>query len=333
MMRRRATLAVSAALSLLLLSGCSLGSSEGGADDSGAMPQPDVGVEEPSGGEGVAPRDEDQFGEDQVVDAPGDRSVITTGWLAVTVDDPIGTATETADIVDRAGGRVESRTETPGTGTQQARATLVVRIPADDFDRVLADLRELGDVTSVQLDASDVTEQRQDLDARIEALQASVDRLLALLAEAAHTADLITIESELTTRQAELDSLTTQRDRLVEQVDFSTLTVELLSEGIAPEAGPDDFSSGVAAGWEGLVRFASGLLVVAGVLLPWLAAALVLGAVVTAIVLVAARARHRGRERVAQPLGAGPADPGGPVEAPVPSPVAEQPSPAPDHRA
>ena len=96
------------------------------------------------------------------------------------------------------------------------------------------------------------------IDARIEALQASVDRMLALLAEADDTADLITIESELTARQAELDGLTAQRDWLADQVDYSTLTVELLSEGIAPDAGPDDFWSGLAAGWEALVGFLAG---------------------------------------------------------------------------
>ncbi|MGR0220906.1 DUF4349 domain-containing protein [Agromyces sp. ZXT2-6] len=291
MTRRRAILAVSAALSVLLLSGCSFGSS---GTDSGEVAQPDIGVEAPADDGGVAPRDEEQFGEDRLIEAPDERSVVTTGWLAVTVDDPVESAEEVAGIVDRADGRIESRSETPGTDTQQARATLVVRIPAQDFDDVLTDLRELGEVDSVQLDASDVTQQRQDLDARIDALQASVDRLLALLAEADDTADLIAIESELTTRQAELDSLTAQRDWLVDQVDYSTLTVELLSEGIAPDAGPDDFWSGVAAGWDALVGFASALLVIAGVLLPWLAAALVLGGIVTGIVLLAVQARRRG---------------------------------------
>lgn len=302
MTRRRVALAVSAALSVLLLSGCSFGSSGSDADgESGGVSQPDIGVEAPADGEGVAPRDEDQFGEDRLVDAPDDRSVITTGWLTVTVDDPVESAEDVAAIVGRVDGRIESRSETPGTDTQQARATLVVRIPAEDFDDVLSELRGLGEVDSVQLEASDVTQQRQDLDARIEALQTSVDRLLALLADADDTADLIVIESELTTRQAELDSLTAQRDALVDQVDSSTLTVELLSEGIAAQAGPDDFWSGVAAGWDALVRFASGLLVVAGVLLPWLGAALVLGGIVTAIVVLALRARRHGHERTAGP--------------------------------
>lgn len=287
MTRRRAPLAAaSAALLALLLAGCTAG--QGSTSDSGGVaPQPDTGVEEPAeggdaGGEVLAPQ---QPVED-------DRSVITTGWLTMTVDDPVDTAAEVASIVDRADGRIDSRSETPGTDTQPARATLVVRIPADDFEAVLADLRELGEVDSVQLDASDVTQQREDLDARIGALQASVDRLLALLAEATTTADLIAIESELSSRQAELDSLVAQRDSLADQVDFSTLTVELLSEGIAPDAGPDDFWSGLVTGWEALVSFLAGLLVVAGVLLPWIGLLLVIAAIITAIVILATRSRR-----------------------------------------
>lgn len=287
MTRRRVPLAAaSAALLALLLAGCTAGQGSTG-DSGGVAPQPDTGVEAPAdggdaGGEELAPQ---QPIED-------DRSVIATGWLAMTVDDPVGTAAEVASIVDRSGGRIDSRSETPGTDTQQARATLVVRIPADDFDAVLADLRELGQVNSVQLDASDVTQQREDLDARIGALQASVDRLLALLAEATTTADLIAIESELSSRQAELDSLVAQRDSLADQVDFSTLTVELLSEGIAPDAGPDDFWSGLVTGWEALVSFLAGLLVVAGVVLPWIGLLLVIAAIITAIVILATRSRR-----------------------------------------
>lgn len=284
MTRRRAHLAAAAAaLAALLLAGCT---AQGGSDtggDPGFAPEPDVGVEAPAdGGEGFAPQ--------QPIDE--DRDVITTGRLVMTVDDPTGAAQQAAELVDDAGGRIDSRSETPGTDTQRARATLVVRIPADEFDRVLADLRELGEVDSVQLDASDVTQQRQDLDARIEALEASVDRLLALLADADTTADLIAIESELSSRQAELDSLVAQRDYLADQVDFSTLTVELLSEGIAPEAGPDDFWDGLVVGWEALVAFASGLLVVAGVLLPWIVVLLVIAAIVVAIVVLATRRKR-----------------------------------------
>ena len=142
------------------------------------------------------------------------------------------------------------------------------------------------------MNASDVTQQQQDLDGRIEALTASVDRLQQLLAEATTIADLIAIESELTTRQAELDSLTQQRDWLVDQVDFSTITVDLVTEDVAPDPQPDDFWSGLVAGWNALVAFASWLGVAVGVMLPWLLVALVTTAVIVAIVLLATRRRR-----------------------------------------
>ncbi|MGR0319030.1 DUF4349 domain-containing protein [Agromyces sp. ZXT2-3] len=289
MTSRRLRLAGLAALSAILLTGCSMGST--GSDSE--MGEPDVGVEAPADG-GVAPRDEEPFTEDeQAGSIDEDRSVVTTGWMAVTVDDPIDAAAEVAALVTGADGRIDSRTETPGTDTQQARATLVVRIPAARFEDVLADLRELGDVDSVQLDATDVTEQTQDLDSRIGSLQTSIDRLRALLAEADDVGDLIAIESELTARQSELDSLATRRDQLADQVAYSTLTVELLSEGLAPEAGPDDFWSGLAAGWNALTTFVSGVLVVIGVMLPWLVLLAVLGAIVVGVILLANRGGRR----------------------------------------
>jgi len=222
-----------------------------------------------------------------------DRSVITTGWMSVTVDDPIASAEDASVIAEQAGGRIDNRSETPATDTQPASASLTMRVPADEFKGVVNELRELGSVNSVSMNASDVTQQRQDLDARIEALTASVDRLQQLLGTATSIADLIAIESELTTRQAELDSLTQQRDSIVDQVDYSTLTLDLVTEEVAPDPAPDDFWSGLVAGWTALVGFASALGVAIGVLLPWLLTGLVIAAIVVAIVIASTRRRPR----------------------------------------
>lgn len=254
-------------------------------------------------------------GGDGATDADADRSVITTGWISITVDDPIAAAQSAADIADASGGRVDSRNETPGTDTQTPSARLTLRIPADELDGAVAELRELGTVNSVSMDATDVTSQRQDLDARIDALSASVDRLQELLGTATSIADLISIESELTTRQAELDSLTQQRDALVDQVDYSTLSVELVTEAQAPAAVPGDFWSGLAAGWGALVVFGAWLSVAIGVLLPWLLAAAVIAAIIVGIVLLSTR-RRRARRADAAASVAPPAAP--PVEAAPP---------------
>ena len=234
-----------------------------------------------------------------------DRSVITTGWVSITVDDPIVSAEQAADLAEQAGGRVDSRTESPGTDAQPPSASLTLRIPSDELDAFVDELRELGAVNSVSMNASDVTQQRNDLDGRIEALTASTDRLQQLLGEATTIADLIAIESELTTRQAELDSLTQQRDQLVDQVDFSTITVDLVTEAVAPDPKPDDFWSGLAAGWKALVDFATWLGIAVGVMLPWLLVVLVTGAVIIVIVLLATRGRRHPQARDGAAAGPG----------------------------
>ncbi|QEO15360.1 DUF4349 domain-containing protein [Agromyces intestinalis] len=294
--RRLAPAAGVAALSALLLVGCSAGGSMTSSPDSEAgipmQPMPE-GPAVDAGGAA------DESAAIEASDA--DRSVIKTGWISITADDPIAAADEAADIATDAGGRVDHRSETPGTDTSDARAQLTLRIPVDRLDAAVDDLRELGTVNSVSIDANDVTQQREDLDARIDALSASVDRLEALIGQAETTADLIEIESELTVRQAELDGLTAQRDALVDQVDFSTLSVELITERVAPTPQPATFWDGLQAGWAALVAFGSGLLVVIGALLPWLVSLAVLGAIVLGIVLAVTRSRRRRSDASAAP--------------------------------
>ncbi|MEB0260006.1 DUF4349 domain-containing protein, partial [Undibacterium sp. 5I1] len=73
-------------------------------------------------------------------------------------------------ITEQAGGRIDSRTENPATDNQPASATLTLRIPAAALDRTVTDLKKLGTLNYVSLNASDITQQTQDLDARITAL-------------------------------------------------------------------------------------------------------------------------------------------------------------------
>ncbi|MFC5928349.1 DUF4349 domain-containing protein [Cryobacterium melibiosiphilum] len=220
-----------------------------------------------------------------------DRSVITTGSVSITVTDPIDAAQAAVTLTEQAGGRIDSRNETPATDNQPASASLTLRIPADALDRTVTDLKELGTVNFVSLNAADVTQQSQDLDARITSLQTSTDRLIALMTEAASTTDLIAIESALSTRQSELESLQSQRTSLSDQIDFSTLSLELYSEGTVAPSSPDNFFTGLVTGWNSLVAALGGLLVGLGVALPWLVTIGVLAGIVVLIVRLSIRKR------------------------------------------
>ena len=212
--------------------------------------------------------------------------------MSIVVDD-VTEATDAATAVVRgAGGRIDGREEAldEDDGDVHAVTTMVVRIPADELDDAIADLRALGTVESLQTSTTDVTTAVEDIDAHIAALEATIDRLTSFQAQATSVDDLLGIEAEIADRQAELEGYLARQADYAEQISFSTITLSLRSEPAPVAAGPDSFWSGLLVGWEGLVRFLAGLAIVFGVMLPWLVA---LGVVTLAIVFLVRWLRRR----------------------------------------
>ena len=219
------------------------------------------------------------------------RSVIVTGDVYLTVDDPLATADQVETLVIDAGGRVDSRSESAGIEGDNPSAYLWVRIPVDQLESTLDDIEAFGVVETQSINNQDVTLQVVDLDARIAVLEESIQRLRDLLAEATTTAELVEVETALSERQAELDSLTSQRTYLTDQVQFASIGIDLRTPEVAPEREADGFFEGIIAGWNGMIAFFAGTIVFLGVLVPWLG---LLGAI-AALVAVAVWLRRRGR--------------------------------------
>lgn len=277
----RTRLAIAAAtLTLLALAGCSSSGAGGSADADYAA------------GDGGGDSAEGVGADTEVPMSPADvteRQVIITANAAVLVDDPRAGAVEVAALAAATGGHVESREEYAGTGEHDPGfASLVLRIPSAELTGVIEDLADVGEVQSVSQSEEDVTSTVVDLDARIAALETSTDRLLEIMANADDTSDLLATEKTLSERQADLESLQSQRDALANRVAMSTLTVELDSVPPTPAEARGGFVGGLESGWNALVSFVSSALVVIGALLPWIVA---LG-VPALIVLVIVRRRR-----------------------------------------
>jgi hypothetical protein len=273
-----------ATLSVALVVGCSGPGTDSARSDSGSSAGGEAGVGEPA----VAPGDPA---------ADEDRQVVTTGDAVLTVDDPAGGAQRISELVETAGGRVDQRSEHTPSGPKDvegASADLVVRVPSDALTGLLADLEDVGKVESVSVSRSDVTSTAVDLDARISALTTSVSRLQSLMDDATSTQALLDAENALSERQADLESLQSQRALLADQVELSTLSLHLQQPGVAPAGGPDGFGDGLGTGWRALLAAGGTLLVVLGVLLPWAAVtALILAAVLVPVRLSRRRAEAR----------------------------------------
>jgi len=271
------------------LAGCTATSESGSDSGSGVpgMPVPEPGLDGGVSTDGGVVTEDGGAGAESA-----DRDIVSQGYLQVTVEDPLAAADDTVRLVERAGGRIDGRTEQPDVDGQGGSAQLVVRIPAERLTATLEDIKDLGEVEEVSITATDVTAQTQDLEARIQALRASVGRLLELLASATSTTDVIAIETALSERQSDLESLEAQQRGLSDQVDLATVSVGFGSEEAAPPDDPDGFLGGIVVGWNALVGFLVAALVAFGIALPWFVAAGVLALIVLAIVRSVRRSRR-----------------------------------------
>jgi hypothetical protein len=213
-MRTTRLLAVSATALLLSLTACSGGSDgdspeaatamDGGAAGGSAGDMAESAPEVPADAAGAA---KDAGAARNVVDLTTQQALIKTGAVSLRSADVGTTRYDVQVLVDEQGGQVaDDKTETDKSG-EPLRARMVLRVPVDSFEDVMNALGSMETLASTSTSSEDVTTQLIDVEARIKAQQASVERVRQLLAQARSIRDIMAIESELAQRQAELDSL------------------------------------------------------------------------------------------------------------------------------
>ncbi len=205
----------------------------------------------------------------QVAQPGVDRKLVRTATLDVTSKD-------VAESADRARGEVVAVGGYAGQEQVSTRsATLTLFVPSDKLDAFLGRLTggDLGVVRSRNQTAEDVTEQVVDVGSRIETQRASLNRVRALLDRATGISEVVQLESEVTRREADLESLLKRREALAGSVAMSTVTLRLSLEGAptAPVAEEDGFLDALAAGWTAFLDAGNFVLRVVGTLLPFAA--------------------------------------------------------------
>lgn len=219
-----------------------------------------------------------------------DRQIIKTGYVSMQVDDVTKSAFDVHALVKKRNGLISAE-DTQSSG-DMTYSNITAQIPAADLDAFIADVSALGSVTSINVNAQDVTTQVVDLDARIKALQTSIDRLTQLLAEAVRIEDLLAIETQLSQRQAELDALTAQRTWLGDQVAMSTITVSLSPVTQIADVDAPGFLSGLQSGWAAFLSLVMVAVTAVGFFLPFLVVLAIIAIPVTLVIVRQARRHH-----------------------------------------
>jgi hypothetical protein len=205
-------------------------------------------------------------------------AVISTGSVSLESDDVGDARFEVQKIVGKYRGTISQEETTTGDDGKIETSRMVLRIPSKAFTKVTQELEGVADLLESSSGSEDVTTQVIDNEVRIRAQTKSLERIEALLAQATNLREVVAIESQLTRRQADLDSLKSQQAFLADQTTLSTISVFI--ERTQEEKDDKDetgFLRCLSAGWGGFVAAMVGLATVLGFLLPFAVVIALLG--------------------------------------------------------
>ncbi|MGQ4435176.1 MULTISPECIES: DUF4349 domain-containing protein [unclassified Streptomyces] len=259
--------------SSLALAGCSGGASDktSSASDAGGDAKaaaPDTARQEGAAGSGNA-RDT------KAVPRLTASSIIRTASLSVRVKDVPKALDEARTTTENAGGFVGNESTTRD-GQGHERTQVVLRVPSDKYDEVLADLEGAGKLLQRTAKAQDVTDQVVDVESRIASQRASVTRVRELMDRATKLSDVVELEGELSTRESDLEALLAQQASLKDRTSLATITLSLSQTPVAKAAAKDDgpgFVDAVAGGWHVFVTMLRWIALSLGAVLPFAAVA------------------------------------------------------------
>ena len=227
------------------------------------------------------------------IGSPADtgRKLIRDVNMSVEARDFDGVLSQITDKVRELGGYVES-SDVSGIsvnsygGSQQRYADIRARIPADRLDRFVETVESAGNVTSKQEQVTDVTLRYSDVQSRKKSMEIEQERLWALLEKAESLDAVVALEARLSEIRYELESYTSQLRLYDNQVDYSTVSINMREVKDLTPTAPDSIGTRIQKGFN---RSLNNLGEAGTDLIVWIASnspiLLVLAVIIAAVVL------------------------------------------------
>lgn len=126
---------------------------------------------------------------------------------------------------------------------------VTVRVPANQFEALVTQVRALGSPVSSSTAGQDVTSQYVDLQARITSLQASRTQYLQIMQRAQAIGDVLAVQNQLDSLQAQIEQLQGQLNVLSNQTSYSTLAVHVSDDSTNPVPVATKRPTGLSKAW------------------------------------------------------------------------------------
>lgn len=258
----------------LALGGCGGGAQEGSSEGAAAAP-----AAAGAAGAKVAADSSGRAAESNTASQPNVAAATTrrvrTAQLTVEVPQLPAAVAKVRAAAESFGGLVSAENSSFPLAEQghpsTAESVITVRVPEPQLDSALDRIAGVGHELDRSTSSQDVTATIADLDSRVSSQTRSVARIRDLMNRAKSLQDVVLLESELSKREADLESVQAQQRVLNDQANLATITVTLRTpDSVAAKTTPNDdgFLAGLRQGWHAVTASTTVVLTVLGALLP-----------------------------------------------------------------
>jgi len=155
-----------------------------------------------------------------------DRKIARTTSMQLVVTNTVDSAEKIRKLADNAGGYVE--TSTINGSQSDASADVTILVPSTLLTQTQSKLRELASsVESEKTNATDMTKQTIDIQARLRNLRAEEMQYLQIMQKASKVTDMIEVGEKLSEVRGEIEQSQAEADDLAKQVDMASIAISL----------------------------------------------------------------------------------------------------------
>jgi hypothetical protein len=196
-----------------------------------------------------------------------ETKIIQTAYVTIEVKDVPGSVETLKSLAKQRGGYISS-TNIQNTYNNRISGSVILRIPATEFENALSGVKALGTVKTISTQGRDVTEEYVDLQAQKTSYQNQLAQYNEIMKKAVNVDDVIVIQQQIDRVQTELNRLEGRLKYLDSQVDFSTITITLQEpEPVGGQSG-HNFVTTINEGIAGFFGMIDALIIIFFTVLP-----------------------------------------------------------------